>query len=350
MASPYGALQVPPLNAPPGNAPQPGVQPGADGAIVAGVVIVFGPGGAKAVIGPIPPELLAYYQTRLSTIATFAITLYPNVSSYHYEIVGTALLAPNSSVYADGIVVGTTVTEYRREECDPTTFNGINTFFNDLAVAGTQRAGWNFGFSIPSGLAGNNFFQINQADFAVGATGLPLGAVDPGSAVFNVPTNFNGFDLKYSNVSMPRGVIYMEQQTFTFTSTTTIGSEQVAFTTTNSMTWLNARGYRVTFSAQLKSTALQNPACQIRQNNLAGVSLIGGPRLPITTTGNDLPCERWGIFVNTTGATKTGKLCFTVTPQAATAVVCEGGSGSGVARIVVEDMGSTGQYSGISVA
>lgn len=315
MASPFGAPPTPPLNAPPSNPPVPGVQPGTSGIVVASIVIVIGPSGSQIVIGPnVPTTVINFYNAHGLAVNRMWIGMYFDANNYSYTVVGTV---GGSYFRGEGWVLAGTLYESSCQFFDAThTMVDITHGSN----ASPAEESWYGGFvrlrnNITTGALADLSFQ-----------------------------NTAGTD-----ISAPRGVVYMEQFTFTFTSTAVAGSEQLAFTTANTMVLRNGRGFRVTYSAQLKSAATQNPAAQIRENNLAGTSLVGGPRLPIGTINNDLPCERWGIFVNTSGADVTAKLAFTVTPQAATAVVVESGSGSGVGRIVVEDMGSTTQYSGVSV-
>lgn len=317
MASPFGAPPRPPLNAPPAADTPVGVQPGTSGIVLANLVIVFGPGGSQIVIGPnVPTVVINFYNSHGLAVNKMWIGMYFDANNYSYTVVGT-LSAGTQQFRGEGWVRSGTLYESSCQFFDAT-HNMVDITHGSNASAAEES--WYGGF-----------IRLRN-DITTGAL-----------------TDMSFQNTAGTDISGPRGVVYYEQFTFTFTSTAVAGSEQVAFTTANSMTIRNGRGVRVTYSAQLKSAAVQNPGAQIRENNLAGTSLVGGPRLPIVTINNDLPCERWGIFVNTSGADVTCKLAFTVTPQAATAVVVESGSGSGVGRILVEDMGSTAQYSGVSV-
>jgi hypothetical protein len=287
------------------------------------LVVGAGDGTATVTISDnTPPELQAFYSGFYGATTTRAyIRMQPDSNDYHYEVVMT--VPPSGVAHADGWVISGVVKEAR------------STFYIPTAPVGQKTQ--------------ENFLLRNSSGYC--AFGQ-LGAVNLGTVFFqdiNISWNHStqpNADFTIDGISQGRGVLYSEAATFSTATGAVAGVEALVYTSAGTFTLKNGRAALVTVAVQAKSGAVQNFIFRIRQNNLAGVTLVDGARIPITTAGTDRAAVRQGIILNTSGADVTLALALTAVPQVATAVTVEAGAGAFAGLILVEDKGSTAQITG----
>lgn len=321
-------------------------------ATVRGTFLIGIPGTTSyiTISGTVPVELVTYYSTRLSTLASFVIIMAPdNSGDYRYEIVGKSITAPTVDYYGTGWVQGGVVTEFQSTQ----NVNGVGgriTNFNHLSggVAG-QEAAWIFGFSIAGGVT-PNIFNVFQSAVNFGTAITDIGSV----TVWTPFVSNNDFSInegfRIDGIDAPRGVIYYEQATGNNTSGAVAGTENLMRTTAGSPTFNPGRAYRVRWRGNASSAVIQNPLWAIRKTNLAGTLLIGNvARYPLPFAAQNTALDITGIIVNNTAAGITAALALTVTPQVATAVALQAAGAAGTESWEITDIGSTIDYTGVSV-
>lgn len=117
---PYGSPPTPPLNAPPAQGPQVGVQPGTSGLVMASLIIVVGPSGSQLVIGPnVPQTVINFYNSHGQAVNKMWIGEYFDANNYRYTVWGT-LSAGTQQFHAEGWVRAGTLSEVLAEYFDTT--------------------------------------------------------------------------------------------------------------------------------------------------------------------------------------------------------------------------------------
>lgn len=269
------------------------------------------------ITGDVPAELVNFYSAFYGgSAANFYVRWQASSTEYYYQVIFKAN-AGTFVAYAEGWVISGAVKESN------------NVFYVAGAAQKTQV----------------NFLLRNSGNWV--AFGQ-LGATNLSTVFFqdvNISWNHSGHpeaDFTIDGTSQGRGYIYVENITGSATSTTSL-TEQLMHTMTNNATFKDGRAYKVTLKMAIKSGAVQWPGVNIRETNLAGLQLFGG-REEIPVTGRDLPMLKTGYIVNTTGADITGKLCATVTPEVATAVSLDGGTGA--AWWLIQDIDTATKFTG----
>lgn len=180
-----------------------------------------------------------------------------------------------------------------------------------------------------------------------------VGTVVIGSCVpvlYVPPTGY--YIIGYLDVP-PNTPVYYEQ-IITSGSTTTSLTEQVVYTTTGGpsgngkVLFKDGHAYYIDVFSQVHTPIAQNPTSLIRLGSLTGTSLLGGPRLQLPATNQDVDYVRRGYVINNTGADINDVLVVTITPQSANAVTFNSGVTAG-RYIEVTDKGAISQYPGANV-
>lgn len=315
-----------------------------------GTVIIGTPGSDVVITDVIPPELMAFYVTSgvFSDLSTAVIQINPGDGSYTYFIAGDNSIVPFTA-WAIGIV--TTTGQVIQQ------VNG--SYF---PVTGVSQ--------LDLGNLDDDFRVVTQGFMNL------LGSQSEAPAVFNDALNANGdltvdstlsgadlllkngagllmdaaADVTFAGISQGRDSIYFQPITATATSGAVAGVENLMLTTTNTMTLGPGRAARCRVLCLTSSAAVQNYQWALRKNNLAGTKLGGtAARLFIPVANNNCQFTIEVTFVNSTSSPVTFALAVTATPAVATAINIFGAVGTGVCYWDVEDIGSTAQFSGVSV-
>ncbi|MFI6700324.1 hypothetical protein ACIBJC_15325 [Streptomyces sp. NPDC050509] len=135
----------------------------------------------------------------------------------------------------------------------------------------------------------------------------------------------------------------------TANTATTTAAEVIGMTTTP-VTFRSGRAYRVTYKgAMASSTAGQQGTMAVRKGTVTGMTFVNGFRLYLPANGT-VAFVFSGISSNTTGSDITTTLVGTygLTVQVTSGTVNLGASPSNPAYIHVEDIGPSGDYTGVT--
>lgn len=319
-----------------------------------------GSGAPGVYIGPVLPAPLATLYASLTTVSRFNKQMSPDGLGYWYEIVGT-FIGPRY-FYAEGWVNSQgTVVEFEQTTTPvPNSISASTVTWGANSQNMAEPFVWRFGGNQTSPNAWsvqNSNIGLGTAIGDIGSLTFGVAETHNGTAAHNNIETWNAPAVFLDDITGPAGAlgwghVYSEARVTSVASGAVAGTETLMFTTAagTPITFVAGRAYRVSFRGIIQSAVVQNPLVNIRKTNLAGTLLIGaGARSPIATAGNNLPLWVEGIVVNTSGVNVTTVLALTATPQAATLVNILGGAGSAQAYWDVEDIGTTAQYSGVSV-
>lgn len=280
-----------------------------------------GPNDPRIVIGPdVPPEVVAFYAALGANLVVDGwIGFYIDATHYFYWVAGNI---PNAGF--------------------PIRFMGYGTvasgLVNELSFVSRSTLGDFTEYGIDA-----DFIDLESS----GGRGVLLNRTSGDPVLMGNPAA--PIDYFLNGVNHPRGPLYFESITTSAASGAVAGTEYLMFTTTSNITFINGRAYEVTFHGIINSAVTQVPLLHIRKTNATGTLLINGGRQPITNAGTNLGFEKRGIIVNTSGADVVAPLALTVTPSSATLVNVLGAAASSQAYWRVVDIGSTGDYQGVSV-
>jgi len=271
--------------------------------------------GPDLLIGSTVPTVVSdfYFTNYLGAVGAFAFLLKVDNDNYYYQVLLTSSdLGP---AFGRGwVIAGALKEEYF-------------SYFD-----GTQ---------LVAEFAGDGLTQ--EMEWVLGKGKMILGTGDPTDSYA---------DLIFNNISLPRGLVFMERVTGTL-STTAATTEQKIFTSTLAWDFPTGRAYMVEVIGQI-FTAGAVPVrtrIRVRKGTGTGGTLLVSPALnEIDSASTDIPVYVQGIFVNTSGANVNTKLTITFQNTAAQVISWDGGTGApNVCAIRVTDIGDTAFYTGVSL-
>lgn len=373
-------------------------------------IIIGDPGsGPGAEIGPtLPAPLPTYYAGQATSVADFAIVIYPDANDYHYEIVGLGTGSDLNWMNGWYDSANAAVREMENQRLFPSTGDMFHLF--SARQTKSQTTNWVFGQSWGAARTpanSHNQMQLFDTQFELGNGA----STDTGSMVVAVPviiftattqyqvnvpsalftgavavtnglsvsgstslagtgniaadltvnailtalgglalhSNLNvtgAGDIQFAGNPIGRGIIYREQLVNVATSGTGL-AEQIWFGMTSSATFPNNRAFRIRISGLWTCTALNNPRLAIRETNITGTQLCLWGHEAITNTSSDQQLDIVGEFVNTSGGSLTKFLELTIALSVATAIRFDGAAAPQVSYWEIEDIGPSSKFPGL---
>ncbi|ELP68561.1 hypothetical protein PV735_47550 [Streptomyces turgidiscabies] len=305
------------------------------GAVITGGVLRTAATGQRVVISPgnTNPETgsIEFYSGSANEAAPAELSTaiaYGSDGPVTYEIPSVALSAPrvNGSAQETGLFLQGHVPGYAGSV--------FNLYANELS--------------------GNGVAYINGygADTAAAGSSIELHVRDapPGSARSTAKLTSSGFaldgDLSVYGKSQGRGFVAQK----TLSVNVTFSSTETSLITTGSITFKNGRAYRVTLWGLHGAASDSYALYRIRKNTVSGTiykDQIRVNNLQASTANAALSVQT--ILTNTTGSDVTAALCWTGTQGGVAQTWTLAASSSNVAYLLVEDCGSTDDYTGQAI-